>query len=187
AIELGMSGVRRRIDLGQVGRRTFAVASGIGFDAQMLAAAPQGTKRLLGWPAYLLAAVRHVPGPGFEVSMELDGQRLPPRRVRAVLVANVGRLPGGIRLLPEALPDDGLLDVALIAPSRLRDWGQLVGHVLTGSPLRQGLEVFQARQVLVSTDASQLWEIDGEPVGQTQTLRATVRPGALWVCVPPAD
>ena len=52
------------------------------------------------------------------VRVRLDSGKPMSRRARTVLVANVGRLQGGVPLLP----DDGELDVAIIAPRTLADW-----------------------------------------------------------------
>ncbi len=186
-IRLGIDGVRRRIDLGEVDGQAFTVAAGIGFDAQMIADAPRRAKHLLGWPAYLLAALRHLGGDAFGVTVALDDGVSFHRQVRSAVVANVGRLPGGIRLLPAAVPDDGLLDIALIAPRRLRAWAQLAGHALTGAPLREGLETFQARRVSIVATHSQPREIDGEQAPAGSTLKVGIRPGALLVCVPPSS
>ena len=46
----------------------------------------------------------------------LDGGPPIARTARTVLVANMGRLQGGIDLFGDARPDDGVLDVAVVAP-----------------------------------------------------------------------
>ncbi|MBW6436351.1 hypothetical protein KZ829_21665 [Actinoplanes hulinensis] len=56
------------------------------------------------------------------VTLRIDGGTPMRRRARSVLIADVGRLQGGLRLLSEAQPDDGVLDVAVPTPNTLRTW-----------------------------------------------------------------
>jgi undecaprenyl-diphosphatase len=175
---------RRRLDIGVVEGRCFTVMTGMGFDAQMLRDTPETLKARLGWPAYVIAAARHLCETPMQVSISLD--HAPPftRRARTVLVANVGRLQGGLRLLPEARPDDGLLDVAVLMPPRRRSWLPLAWSLLHRRHAAPMMETFQARHVEVRSDREQPRELDGDLIEPSHTLTAAVRPAALWLCVP---
>ncbi|MGB6771671.1 MAG: diacylglycerol kinase family protein [Candidatus Dormiibacterota bacterium] len=186
AVRLATRGGRRRIDLGEVDGRTFTVAAGIGLDAQILADTPHRAKHHLGWTAYAAAAVPHLRDPRFRAEVRLDGGPTIERDVRSVLVANVGRLPGGITLLPSAVPDDGLLDVALIAPSRSRDWATLLASLIGRHPKGGRIETFRVERVEITTADSQPREVDGESLPWGARLAVQVRPHALTVCVRPA-
>ena len=133
AVRVATRGGRRLIDLGEVDGLIFTVAAGIGLDAQMLAETPRRAKHRLGWPAYAASVLRHLVEPRFPIRITLDGEITLDREVRSALVANVGRMPGGLRFLPAAVPDDGMLDVALIAPNRLLDWARLLASLITGA------------------------------------------------------
>ncbi|MFZ0995056.1 MAG: diacylglycerol kinase family protein [Candidatus Dormiibacterota bacterium] len=186
AVRVATRGGRRRIDLGEVDGRPFAVAAGIGLDAQILAGTPHGAKHRLGWPAYVAAAVPHLGEPRFHAEVKLDGGRTIERDVRSVLVANVGRLPGGITLLPLAVPDDGLLDVALITPGRIRDWATLLTSLVGRHPKGGRIETFRVQRVEITTATPQPREVDGESLPLGARLVVQVRPQALTVCVRPA-
>ncbi|MGC2296234.1 MAG: diacylglycerol kinase family protein [Candidatus Dormiibacterota bacterium] len=183
AVRVVTRGDRRNIDLGEVDGRLFAVAAGIGLDAQILAETPRRAKHRLGWPAYAAAALRHLGEPRFPAKVSLDGGTPIEREVRSVLVANVGRLPGGINLLPGAVADDGLLDVALIAPRRLHDWARLLTSLMGRHPTGGRLETFRARRVDVTTPEPQPREMDGESLPPGEVLAVRIRPHALTVCV----
>jgi YegS/Rv2252/BmrU family lipid kinase len=183
AVRVVTRGDRRNIDLGEADGRLFAVAAGIGLDAQILAETPRRAKHRLGWPAYAAAALRHLGEPRFPAKVSLDGGTPIEREVRSVLVANVGRLPGGINLLPEAVADDGLLDVALIAPRRLHDWARLLTSLMGRHPTGGRLETFRARRVDITTSEPQPREMDGEPLPPGDLLAVRIRPNALTVCV----
>jgi diacylglycerol kinase family enzyme len=175
---------RQRLDIGVVGDRCFTVMTGMGFDAQMLRDTPETLKARLGWPAYAIAAAHHLCETPMQVSISLD--HAPPftRRARTVLVANVGRLQGGLRLLPSAAPDDGLLDVAVLMPPKRRSWLPLAWALIRHRPTAPMMETFQARHVEISSDTEQPRELDGDLIEPSHTLTAAVRPAALWVCVP---
>jgi YegS/Rv2252/BmrU family lipid kinase len=184
ATRVATRGARRRIDLGEVDGRQFAVATGIGLDALMLQKTPSRAKVRLGWVAYAASVVQHLGETRFSVEISLDNGTPIAREVHSVLVANVGRFPGGISLLPQALPDDGVLDVAVIAPRRLHDWVRLLTTLVGSHPRGGRLETFQARRVEVRTDRLRPRELDGDPLPASTEMRVRVRAGALVVCVP---
>jgi diacylglycerol kinase family enzyme len=186
-VRLATRGGRRRIDLGEVDGLTFVIAAGIGLDAQMLADTSHRAKHRLGWPAYAAAALRHLGEPRFPAQVRLDDEPPLQREVRSVLVANVGRLPGGMSLVPTALPDDGQLDVVVIAPRFLHEWAGILFSLLGREPKGGRLETFRARRVEVTADQPQARELDGDPLPSGLILSVAVRESALTVCVPRSD
>lgn len=99
--------------------------AGMGFDASVMADAPEKLKAQFGWPAYVVAGMKHLNGKRFDVEVSIDGGPPQHRQARTVVVGNVGRLQGGVELLPDADPDDGELGVVLLsrrASSAGRRW-----------------------------------------------------------------
>jgi diacylglycerol kinase family enzyme len=184
AVAVATGGARRRIDVGACEDHCFTVMAGMGFDAAMLDATSDGMKARLGWPAYLLAGLRHLRDRPMRVRIRLDGGPVLRRRARTVLVANVGRLQSGIDLLPDARPDDGLFDVAVLSPRHLRDWLSLAAAVLRRRPAVPRMETFRATRVEVLSDRRQPREVDGDVIEAAARLGAVLRPAALTVCVP---
>jgi diacylglycerol kinase family enzyme len=180
AVRLG----RRKIDVGIVEDRAFAVMAGMGFDAAMVGGAPERLKKHLGWAAYAVSAARHLRARPMRVEVRMDDRPPLHRRARSVLVANVGRLQAGIRLLTDAEPDDGLLDVALITPRKLRHWAVLAGSVLLRRDRTPRMELYRARRVEVISDRPQPRQLDGDVIEPADTLCVQVRHEALWLCVP---
>jgi len=185
AVDVAVAGDRRRLDVGTFEGQCFTVMAGMGFDAEMMADAPEGVKRRIGWPAYVLSALRHLTDRPMRVRVSLDGGEALRRRARTVLVANLGRLQGGVPVVPDARPDDGELDVAIIAPRTLRDWAALAWAVLRRLERPALRETYRARRVLVEADRVHPREMDGEVVEPGRTLAVEVRPGALLLCVRP--
>jgi diacylglycerol kinase family enzyme len=162
--------------------------SGIGLDAAMLRHAGPATKRRIGALPYALRGLRQLARPSTEYRISLDGLPQISRMGRGVLVANLGRLQGGLAVLPDAVPDDGRLDVGVIEKRSPGGWPRLAGRVLLG---RGGVvgepppELFRARRVEIECRRPQATERDGEPGPRARRLVAEVLPGALTVCVPP--
>jgi YegS/Rv2252/BmrU family lipid kinase len=187
AVAVATGGVRRRIDVGSCDEHCFTVMAGMGFDAAMLDASPDGLKARLGWPAYILGGLRRLRDRPMRIRIRLDGGEALRRRARTVLIANVGRLQGGIELLPGAQPDDGLFEVAILSPRHLRDWLALAVAVLRRRPRVPRMETFRATRVEVLSNKPQLREVDGDVIAPGQRLRVVLRPAALTVCVPAQD
>jgi diacylglycerol kinase family enzyme/membrane-associated phospholipid phosphatase len=123
ALERILEGRDRRIDLVRVngdGLDTdrFAVMAGLGLDAAIISDAPPHLKKQIGWTAYLVSAAKNINHPSVRVQITIDDAETIERRVRTVVIGNVGMLQANIPLLPDARPDDGLLDVVVIAPRR---------------------------------------------------------------------
>lgn len=161
----------------------FAVMAGMGFDAKMLDSASTRLKAWVGAPAYVLAALKHLVDRPMRVSIRIDDQAPLQRTARSVLVGNVGRLQGGVRLLPDAEPDNGQMDVAILTPRHLGHWLALAWAVL----LRRGrvprMQVLRGSRIVIVSDRLQPRELDGDVIDPGRTLAVTVRPGALWLCV----
>ncbi|WP_422774825.1 diacylglycerol/lipid kinase family protein [Plantactinospora sp. WMMC1484] len=183
-VEVAVERGRRRIDVGACGDQCFVVMAGMGFDAQMLSDTSETTKARVGWPAYVMGALRHLRDRPMRVSIRIDDDPPLRRRARTVLVANVGRLQGGVRLLAEAEPDDGYLDVAVLTPRTLNHWLSLGWAVLRRRRRVPRMEVLRGRRVVITSNQAQPRELDGDLIPPGRSLKVSVRPQALWLCVP---
>lgn len=191
ALDVALDGRSRRLDMGllSTGRdgpaEGFAVMAGIGFDAAMMADAPVGLKAVAGWAAYVVSGARHLRDRPLSVELQVDDRGPLRRSARSVVVGNVGTLQAGLRLMPAAAPDDGLLDVVVLSPLRLRDWLRVVVRLASRRPGPDpDVERFQGRRVQVRACGAQPLQLDGDPAGETDLLVAEVDPGALLVRVP---
>jgi diacylglycerol kinase family enzyme len=186
ALEVALGGADRTIDLGRLDDGTaFAVMAGAGFDALMMREAPDRLKTVIGWPAYLIGGARGLRHRRLHLTLHVDDE--PPREavVRTVLVGNVGRLQGGLELLPDATPDDGALDVALVAPRSPKDWIVLVARGLLRRPRPdRRLELLRGRRVEVRTRHVEARQIDGDLIEDGRGFTAEIDAGALVVRVP---
>ena len=186
-LRVGISGRTRAIDVASVEDRKFVVMAGLGFDAAIMRDAPEGLKKAVGWPAYVVSAAKHLRGRGSRVTITLDDGEPLHRRVRTVVVGNVGKLQGNIPLLPDAKPDDGILDVVVIATRNVLDWARVTGRVVRRADVPdRRMERFTAQHVLIEASHAQPRQLDGDVIEESKTLDIRVEPGALQVKVPNA-
>ncbi len=205
AIRIALTGRDRVIDVGWLtldgpdqplatvrDEHLFLVIAGLGFDAAMVADTGAALKARVGWMAYFLAGVRHLHGTRSKVHIRIDDRPPVTTRLRSLLVGNCGRLPGGITLLPDALLDDGWLDIAAIdTRGGVVGWAQLLGEVVlqgygvrTDLPAKIGrIDHARARAIQLLVQAGEHVQVDGEVLGRATEVNVRVDPGALVVRV----
>jgi YegS/Rv2252/BmrU family lipid kinase len=195
ALRTGLEGEERRLDVGTFvvgGRedegRRFVVMAGIGFDAAMMADAPERLKKLFGWPAYIVSGLKHLRDRGVAVEVRVDDAAPLRRLVQGIVIGNVGRLQAGVALFPDAEPDDGKLDVAVLAPGGLGQWLQVLGRIATrGRREDSRFERLRGRRVEIRTARAMPVQLDGDALDEATHVVVEVEPGALVVRVGPAQ
>jgi diacylglycerol kinase family enzyme len=174
------------------GDHIFLVISGLGFDAAMVADTDEVLKAKVGWIAYFVAGIKHLHARRMRLQMSLDESPWYNVRLRSLLIGNCGKLPGGITLLPDAVLDDGWLDVGAIDTRvGLLGWGQLFGEVAlqrfgvrTRLPNKAGrIDHARAREVRVRAREPQQIQVDGDIVGFAYEVAARIEPLSLTVRV----
>jgi len=180
-------------DAGDAARdHIFLVISGLGFDAAMVADTDEQLKAKVGWVAYFVAGIKHLHAHRLRLQLSMDESPWYNVRLRSLMIGNCGRLPGGITLLPDAVLDDGWLDVGAIDTRvGLLGWGQLFGEVAlqrfgvrSRLPNKAGkIDHAQARVVRVRTREPQQIQVDGDIIGRAFEVAVRVAPLALTVRV----
>lgn len=203
AVEVALAGRERRIDVGHLeidvsgedsdpAREAFLVMAGLGFDAEVMATVEPALKQKVGWWAYVVAGARRLHGRTTAVVMQLDDGEAVRSRIRSVIIGNCGELTGGLALLPDAEPDDGWLDIVVVAPRRFVEWGAVVFTVLSRARLRKVrrpssrtvVRHYRCRSVEIRAEKPLAVQLDGDPAGDARTLRASLDPGGLLVRIP---
>jgi YegS/Rv2252/BmrU family lipid kinase len=186
AVDVALHGDRVRLDVAATDDDRFVVMGGIGFDAAMLRDADPKLKERLGAVAYVLSGFKHLRRRATRFRLRLDDRPPLERTGQGVLVGNLGRLQGGLPVMPDARADDGLLDVAVLQTRTVADWLALAVRVLLRRRRKDPqLETFQARRVEVHCDRPQPVERDGDPLDTPRDhLVIEVVPRALTLCVP---
>lgn len=167
---------------GGVRRHAFLVMAGLGLDAAIMEDTSESLKARIGWTAYVPAGLKNILVERFRAHLTIDGGPTTTRRARTVLIGNCGKLTGGINLMPDAEPDDGTLDVVVIAPKGITAWVSVVARVLTKSDRStQTLDRYRCQSIGVRVDHEQKIELDGDIIGQARHVEVEVQPRALIV------
>ena len=195
AVDVALSGAVREIDIGLVTYRTwagedarahFANVASAGISGAIAKRANETSKALGGKISYYWATLavfaRWQTG---VMRITVDGDARDGKFIDAI-VANGRYLGGGMMMLPEAEPDDGLFDVLVIGDVTKRDLLLTLPKSYRGKHLpHPRLEVLRGRVVTVDADEPLPIELDGEQPGTTPA-RFEVVPRALRLRVPRA-
>src|SRR5258707_13568732 len=100
-------------------------------------------------------------------------------RANTLIVGNVGWLRGGLPLLPDARPDDGMLDAVVITVGGLMGWLAVTADILLRRPAHGRSYRIQFTKLQATLDRDQPWELAGEVMGPTRQLTVEAQPGAL--------
>lgn len=174
-------------------RHLFLVIAGLGFDAALVATADSNLKKRVGWVAYFVAGLSHLQARRMRATLQLDDSPPVEARARSIMVGNCGMLPGGVTLLPDAVLDDGVLDVAAVdVRGGVFGWAQLTLEIaMQGVGVRNDLpeklgriDHTKARRARIRVPAGEEAQVDGDPLGRAVEIAVEVQAGALLVRAP---
>ncbi|SDS66185.1 lipid kinase, YegS/Rv2252/BmrU family [Pseudarthrobacter equi] len=169
---------------GTYSEHVFLVIAGIGMDAEVLADTNDGLKKAVGWLAYTESGMRHLPGRRKKVSISLDGSPEQVRNIRSVLFANCGLVPGGIDLIPQAMIDDGMLDVVVMSPRSALGWLLMYGKIIfKHSGKLPIMTVYRSGRIVIKCPEPMPTQLDGDTSGEATKLTVQVQPASLLVRV----
>ena len=184
AVDIGLEGERRRLDIGRINGEAFAVMAGAGLDALMIADADGGLKDRLGRLGYIWTGLKNVRATPFDATITIEGTRWFKGTATCVLVGNVGELFGGVELFEGSRADDGLLEVGVLTATGVLETVRTVARVAVGSADDAAFaRTTKAASVRVKMDRKVLYEVDGGDRTKVKSLRVNVEPSAIVVCV----
>lgn len=101
----------REVDVALANGRRYLGVAGLGFDSEVARYANEQVRLLRGSLVYLYAILRVLPR--FRpIPVRIDGVR--DEQIMFATVSNSGQYGGGIRIMPQALLDDRVLDLCLV-------------------------------------------------------------------------
>ena len=172
AVQIGLNGHQRTLDLGKMNGEHFAVMAGAGLDARMIRDTDGGPKDKYGRLAYIWAASKNLRTEPFKARVEVNGDLWYKGDASCLLVGNVGALFGGLEAFESASPEDGLLEIGVTHAESLGQWARTVARTAIGSVTQSPfVQATKAKRVDVEFDRKEV-----------KRLKVKVKPAALTVC-----
>jgi YegS/Rv2252/BmrU family lipid kinase len=185
AVNIGLHGARRTLDLGRINGEHFAVMAGAGLDALMIKDADGTLKDRLGRVAYILTGAKNISAQRVRTRVRIDGDTWFDGKASCVLVGNVGKIMGDIAAFPDARPDDGLLDIGVVTAKGFWQWSRTLARTATGAAASSPfVETARGRKFDVKFSNAVPYELDGGDRKKTDRLKIKVRADAVTVRVP---
>lgn len=207
SVSAAFSGTSGNIDVGVVqmtrpdgtrDRQVFLVMAGIGLDAEMAEHTNPTVKRWMGWAAYAAPIAKSVlVNRHFSMRYRIENGPALSSRAHTLIIGNCGTLAGRMLLFPEAVIDDGLLDLVLMRPGGRSRWAQIGARltaqgiakrthlgrrIMRRAPAIQALTYAQGRQIDLRFETPHTLQLDGDTFGAVTSARFTVQPSALRIC-----
>ncbi|MBH0099325.1 NAD(+)/NADH kinase [Salinibacterium sp. NSLL150] len=211
AVRTAFTGVDRAVDIGlidirdeneKVSKHAFVVMAGLGLDAKMLANTDDELKKRIGWLAYVSAIAKALTDSSeLRLDYRLDSRRSRSARAHTVIVGNCGSLTANVLLLPDAAPDNGFFDVAVMRPQGIIGWVQILvkvlwengvlrrirgGNRLTTRDVR-ALSYVKAKQLTVRLSTAEEIELDGDGFGRAIAFKTRIKAGGLRIRMPQVE
>jgi diacylglycerol kinase (ATP) len=185
AVQLGLNGERRKLDVGRLNGEMFAVMAGVGFDARVIHDTSPQMKHALGRSAYVWAGAKNLRAKPFEAKVTVDGEEWYEGLASLVLFGNVGNAFAGVKAFEDAQPDDGLLEIGVGSADGVFQWGRtLARSALSSAKKSRFVHMTKGRSAQVKLSRKVLYELDGGDRDKKRRFRVDVQPRAITVCVP---
>jgi YegS/Rv2252/BmrU family lipid kinase len=170
----------KKIDSAILNGRKFFNMAGIGFDALISSKFSQLKSR--GLQGYIRTALievsSYIPD---NYSLIIDGIEY-QREAFMISIANSCQYGNNAYISPDALLDDGLLDICIIKPFPLVQLPVLGYHLFNKSlHTSEYVEIIKGKDIRIIRHNEGVVHLDGEPLEMSKELRVSVKPLSLSV------
>jgi YegS/Rv2252/BmrU family lipid kinase len=196
AVQVALEGDLRPFDIGKAtfhawdgkqAQQYFANAAGAGISGAIARRVDDGTKGLGPRGSYAWAVVSVFPRwRNCNVRLRIDAEEREGKMHE--VIAAIGRYQaGGMKLCPDAVPDDGLFDVLILGDLSKADLVRNLHKTYRGTHLSHPkVDLLHGKYVSIDADEPLPIQLDGEQPGTTP-VQFELIPGALRLRVPARD
>jgi len=192
ACKILIKGKTKKIDIGAINNQIyFANICGIGFDAEVALLANQMKSkhpnlRILSAFVYVFATVKKLLSPFsyHNVKIKFDGQEI-HSKILFIAISN-GKIYGGrFKITPEAILDDGLLEICLVEEMGRFKYLSIIPKVFKGTHASiKGINFYRAKEVVIQSSEPVLAQVSGEVIEGQKEFNITLLPKRLKLIVP---
>ena len=192
ACKIILKGNTRKIDLGLINNRIyFANICGIGFDAEITHLANQMKDRHSDWHflatfVYVFATIRKLLAPFsyHPVKVKINQEEI-KTKILFIAIGN-GRIYGGkFKITPNALVDDGLLDICLVKDLGRLKYLSIIPEAIKGTHEKvKGVHFYKTKEIIIQSEKPMMAQVSGEEIKEQKQFNITVLPKSLKLIVP---
>ena len=192
ACKILIKGKTKKIDIGLINNQIyFANICGVGFDAEVAQLAnhmksKHPNLRILSAFIYVFATVKKLLSPFsyHNVKIKFDGQKI-HSKILFIAISN-GKFYGGrFKITPEAILDDGLLEICLVEEMGRFKYLSIIPKVFKGTHASiKGVNFYRAKEVVIQSSEPVLAQVSGEVIEGQKNYIITLLPKSLKLIVP---
>ncbi|MCG9609855.1 lipid kinase YegS [Vibrio harveyi] len=184
AIELAVNGDAVAVDCVQANDRYFMNIAAAGFGAEITAETPVELKNFLGGGAYTLTGLVKALGfKPYDGSLTIE-QGSYQGEILVGAFCNSRLAGGGQELAPNALIDDGLMDITLVHPFLPHELPQVIDEIQNPTETGQFVKHTQASWLEIDFPKALPLNLDGEPY-RSRKIRFDVRSKSIRLVLSP--
>lgn len=184
SIELAVNGDAVAVDSVQANDRYFMNIAAAGFGAEITAETPVELKNFLGGGAYTLTGLVKALGfKPYDGSLTIE-QGSYQGEILVGAFCNSRLAGGGQELAPNALIDDGLMDITLVHPFLPHELPQVIDEIQNPTETGQFVKHTQASWLEIDFPKTLPLNLDGEPY-RSNKIRFDVKPRSIRLVLSP--
>lgn len=174
-------GVDVEIDVGWANGEAFLVMAGFGLDTTIMESTGQAAKERMGPLAYVMTALAHLGDEPVSATLTIGDHPPSEMSVATCLAGNMGRVLGALDVFPDAVWDDGELDILAITAEGLAEWAMAAGETLTSVEEGRHVSRWRSPRVVIRFRSPTPYQIDGEARVQAEWIDLETERRALKV------
>jgi YegS/Rv2252/BmrU family lipid kinase len=183
AVHTALLGKSKRVDIASANGHYFILIAGMGFDVEAIKDTDYTKKNRWGRLAYLLSGLKNINKKSQRYRLIIDKKSEFIIKAKSVLVANIGKSEGGIKIVPGASPQSADLKIGVIKANSLLSWLDLLVNALHGkiydSP---SYDLYEGHIVdCYPLNGEENYECDGDEFPKTDRLTMQIYPKAIQV------
>jgi diacylglycerol kinase (ATP) len=174
-----------RLDAGRANGKLFLLMAGVGIDAQIVHLLDRVRRGPIDITSYLLPAAMTFASYTFPpITVSVDNNTLLKNTPAIAMIGNVREYGIGIPILPDAVPDYGLLDVCIMPCRDRRELIEIMVHIAAGEHmLRESAIYTRGKSARVDSTEAVAIQVDGDSAGFTP-LSVDVLPAHVPFLIP---
>lgn len=176
AIDVVINGEKKSIDVIQINDDEVCIhLSDLGLNAMLIKYFESGKKRgMIGYAKGVLKTLWNKQV--LHVDIITDEGKY-HRRAYMIVLANASKYGTGATINPEGKVDDGFFEVVVVR--KLNFWGLLNALITHKTFDKEKAEIFSTKKVELTALRKAYFQVDGEYLGRTKSIKATIAPRCL--------